>query len=97
MSVVTSFDEPLKKAVGRSAAPLESALGISTVGELLRHYPRRYAQRGELTAAASRMAEELRAADLAPLATSQIFLVTASRDATRSIPSAVPKESRSLR
>ncbi|GAB3906190.1 hypothetical protein GCM10027612_77050 [Microbispora bryophytorum subsp. camponoti] len=43
---MTSFDEPLKKAVGRSAAPLESALGISTVGELLRHYPRRYAQRG---------------------------------------------------
>ncbi|KAA9377091.1 ATP-dependent DNA helicase RecG [Microbispora cellulosiformans] len=53
MSVVTSFDEPLKKAVGRSAAPLESALGISTVGELLRHYPRRYAQRGELTPIAS--------------------------------------------
>ncbi|MBX6381925.1 MAG: ATP-dependent DNA helicase RecG [Microbispora sp.] len=49
MGVVTSFDEPLKKVVGRSAAPLESALGISTVGELLRHYPRRYAQRGELT------------------------------------------------
>ncbi|MEU6409893.1 ATP-dependent DNA helicase RecG [Microbispora sp. NPDC046933] len=50
---MTSFDEPLKKVVGRSAAPLESALGISTVGELLRHYPRRYAQRGELTPIAS--------------------------------------------
>ncbi len=51
---MTRFDEPLKRAVGdKTAAPLESALGISTVGELLRHYPRRYAQRGELTAIAS--------------------------------------------
>ncbi|ETK31808.1 ATP-dependent DNA helicase RecG [Microbispora sp. ATCC PTA-5024] len=50
---MTSFDEPLRRAVGRTAAPLESALGITTVGELLRHYPRRYAQRGELTPIAS--------------------------------------------
>ncbi|GIH70688.1 ATP-dependent DNA helicase RecG [Sphaerimonospora thailandensis] len=46
---MTSFDEPLKRALGRTASPLEAALGISTVGELLRHYPRRYARRGELT------------------------------------------------
>ncbi|GII31670.1 ATP-dependent DNA helicase RecG [Planotetraspora mira] len=51
---MTRFDEPLKKALGdKTAAPLESALGIATVGELLRHYPRRYAQRGELTPIAS--------------------------------------------
>ncbi|GIH27005.1 ATP-dependent DNA helicase RecG [Acrocarpospora phusangensis] len=51
---MTRFDEPLKLAVGdKTAAPLESALGISTVGELLRHYPRRYAERGELTPIAS--------------------------------------------
>ncbi|WP_214108441.1 ATP-dependent DNA helicase RecG [Acrocarpospora catenulata] len=51
---MTRFDEPLKLAVGaKTAAPLESALGIATVGELLRHYPRRYAERGELTPIAS--------------------------------------------
>ncbi|WP_155336284.1 ATP-dependent DNA helicase RecG [Acrocarpospora corrugata] len=51
---MTRFDEPLKRAVGdKTAAPLASALGISTVGELLRHYPRRYAERGELTPIAS--------------------------------------------
>ncbi|WP_433350221.1 ATP-dependent DNA helicase RecG [Microtetraspora malaysiensis] len=46
---MTRFDEPLKRALGRTAGPLERALGIATVGELLRHYPRRYAERGELT------------------------------------------------
>ncbi|MEW9534056.1 ATP-dependent DNA helicase RecG [Microbispora sp. NPDC049125] len=50
---MTSFDEPLKRAVGKTAASLESALGITTVGELLRHYPRRYVHRGELTPIAS--------------------------------------------
>ncbi len=53
MGAVTRFDEPLKRALGRTASPLEAALGISTVGELLRHYPRRYARRGELTPIAS--------------------------------------------
>jgi ATP-dependent DNA helicase RecG len=48
---VTRFDEPLIKALDpKTAKPLESALNITTVGELLRHYPRRYAERGELTA-----------------------------------------------
>ncbi|GLV52962.1 ATP-dependent DNA helicase RecG [Thermobispora bispora] len=50
---MTRFDEPLTRVLGRTAASLESALGIRTVGELLRHYPRRYAQRGELTPIAS--------------------------------------------
>jgi ATP-dependent DNA helicase RecG len=34
---------------GRSAKPLATHLDIRTVEDLLRHYPRRYAQRGELT------------------------------------------------
>lgn len=35
---------------GRSAAALKKAFGMATVGDLLSHYPRRYARRGELTA-----------------------------------------------
>ncbi|MGG7509510.1 ATP-dependent DNA helicase RecG [Plantibacter sp. YIM 135249] len=35
---------------GRTATVLQRAFGIETVGELLEHYPRRYARRGELTA-----------------------------------------------
>jgi ATP-dependent DNA helicase RecG len=34
---------------GKTATALERAFGIRTVGELLAHYPRRYALRGELT------------------------------------------------
>jgi ATP-dependent DNA helicase RecG len=34
---------------GKTADALEKALELRTVGELLRHYPRRYAERGELT------------------------------------------------
>jgi len=46
---VTRFDEPLRKVLDpKTAARLESVLGITTVGGLLRHYPRRYAERGEL-------------------------------------------------
>ncbi|HYT10926.1 MAG TPA: DEAD/DEAH box helicase, partial [Mycobacteriales bacterium] len=44
------FDTPLRDVVGgKAATPLDKALGLRTVGELLRHYPRRYAERGELT------------------------------------------------
>ncbi|ASU78102.1 DNA helicase RecG [Actinopolyspora erythraea] len=35
---------------GKTAKALDSSFGMSTVGDLLRHYPRRYAERGELTA-----------------------------------------------
>lgn len=38
---------------GRTAQAVERAFGYRTVGELLAHYPRRYALRGELTALAS--------------------------------------------
>ena len=35
---------------GRTAQAIEKAFGYRTVGDLLSHYPRRYARRGELTA-----------------------------------------------
>jgi ATP-dependent DNA helicase RecG len=46
---VTTFEQPLVKAVGPKAAKKLAALDLETAGDLLRHYPRRYAQRGELT------------------------------------------------
>jgi len=41
---VTTLDTPLGKSVldGRTAKALERAFGMTTVGDLLRHYPRRY-------------------------------------------------------
>ncbi|WP_062464362.1 ATP-dependent DNA helicase RecG [Demequina soli] len=46
------LDEPLEKVLGaRTAGSLEK-LGLVTVGDLLRHYPRRYGAPGELTALA---------------------------------------------
>jgi len=48
--VATDLREPLRAVVGATAATLlAKGLGIQTVGDLLRHYPRRYAERGELT------------------------------------------------
>ena len=42
---------PLRSALGdRTARPLAASLDLHTVGDLLRHYPRRYVERGELTA-----------------------------------------------
>jgi ATP-dependent DNA helicase RecG len=46
---VTTLEQPLVKAVGDKAAKRLAALDLETAGDLLRHYPRRYAQRGELT------------------------------------------------
>ena len=47
---VTTLREPLTKALGpKTSKPLESIFGLRTVGDLLRHYPRRYYTRGELT------------------------------------------------
>jgi ATP-dependent DNA helicase RecG len=54
------LEEPLRTAVGKSGPALSTALGLHTVGDLLRHYPRRYAQRGELTDLGSlRVGEEV--------------------------------------
>jgi len=47
---VTTLGEPLTRPLApRTARALESAFGMRTVGDLLRHYPRRYYTRGELT------------------------------------------------
>ncbi|KEI43009.1 ATP-dependent DNA helicase RecG [Saccharopolyspora rectivirgula] len=47
---MTTSDTKLDRVLGaKTGKALESALGLSTVGDLLRHYPRRYAERGELT------------------------------------------------
>jgi ATP-dependent DNA helicase RecG len=48
------LEDPLRLVVGDKAArQLARALGLGTVGDLLRHYPRRYETRGELTDLAS--------------------------------------------
>ncbi|WP_309055176.1 ATP-dependent DNA helicase RecG [Streptomyces sp.] len=50
MEHVPALDEPLKKSLGPATAKvMAEALGLHTVGDLLHHYPRRYAERGELT------------------------------------------------
>ena len=47
---VTTLREPLTRALGpKTGQALQTALGVRTVGDLLRHYPRRYYTRGELT------------------------------------------------
>ena len=47
---VPALDEPLKKSLGPATAKvMAEALDLHTVGDLLHHYPRRYAERGELT------------------------------------------------
>jgi ATP-dependent DNA helicase RecG len=44
------LDQPLHKLVGdRTAKVLGEHLALHTTGDLLHHYPRRYAERGELT------------------------------------------------
>ncbi|WP_326618280.1 helicase-related protein [Streptomyces decoyicus] len=47
---MAALDEPLKKILGGTTAKvLAEHLDLQTVGDLLHHYPRRYAERGELT------------------------------------------------
>src|SRR3954464_12613831 len=49
--VGTALDAKLASVLGgRTATALEQAFGIRTAPDLLSHYPRRYAKRGELTA-----------------------------------------------
>ncbi|MBL1101204.1 ATP-dependent DNA helicase RecG [Streptomyces coffeae] len=50
MDCVPVLEEPLKKVLGGNTAKVMAEhLGLHTVGDLLHHYPRRYAERGELT------------------------------------------------
>jgi ATP-dependent DNA helicase RecG len=47
---VTTFRDPLVKPLGKRASDtFEKVFGLRTAGDLLRHYPRRYYTRGELT------------------------------------------------
>ena len=49
--MTSPLDEKLAGVLGgRTAAAFQKGLGLVTVGDLLSHYPRRYAKRGELTA-----------------------------------------------
>ena len=49
--MTSPLDDKLANALGgRTASAFEKGLGLKTVGDLLMHYPRRYARRGELTA-----------------------------------------------
>ncbi|QES52304.1 ATP-dependent DNA helicase RecG [Streptomyces venezuelae] len=54
-----ALEEPLTKTLGPATAKvLAEQLGLHTVGDLLHHYPRRYAERGELTSLAE-LADQL--------------------------------------
>src|SRR5690348_14545245 len=47
---MAGLEESLRVTLGgKAAAKLDTAFGLTTNGDLLRHYPRRYARRGELT------------------------------------------------
>jgi ATP-dependent DNA helicase RecG len=50
---MASFDDSLLPALGKkSADALAGSLDLHTIGDLLRHYPRRYIERGDLTSIA---------------------------------------------
>jgi ATP-dependent DNA helicase RecG len=50
---MASFDDTLQSVLGKkSADALAGSLDLHTVGDLLRHYPRRYVERGDLTSIA---------------------------------------------
>jgi ATP-dependent DNA helicase RecG len=46
---VVGLDARLVSLLGAKAKPMEATLELRTAGDLLRHYPRRYAKRGELS------------------------------------------------
>ena len=47
---MAGLDTRLQSLIGdKTAKPMEATLQLRTAGDLLRHYPRRYAKRGELT------------------------------------------------
>ena len=50
LPTVTTLRDPLVKPLGKTASDtFEKVFGLRTAGDLLRHYPRRYYTRGELT------------------------------------------------
>jgi ATP-dependent DNA helicase RecG len=74
LPIMTTLRDPLIRPLGRKASDaLERAFGLRTVSDLLRHYPRRYYTRGELTS-------------LAELRESEHVTVLARVDHTRVVP-----------
>jgi ATP-dependent DNA helicase RecG len=59
MSTTARLDRPLARELGPTGRALEKHLGLRTVGDLLHHFPRRYARRGELTDIASLVVGEV--------------------------------------
>ncbi|MDQ4102504.1 MAG: ATP-dependent DNA helicase RecG, partial [Actinomycetota bacterium] len=56
---MAGMDEPLDRVIdAKAAALLAGQLDVHTVGDLLRHYPRRYADQGQLTPIAGLVAGE---------------------------------------
>jgi ATP-dependent DNA helicase RecG len=54
LRTVTTLRDPLVRPLGmKASAKFEAVFGLRTAGDLLRHYPRRYYTRGELTNLAS--------------------------------------------
>ena len=50
IEAMATLESPIKSVIGdKTAAALAKAFGITTVEDLLRHYPRRYIARGELS------------------------------------------------
>lgn len=47
--MMVGLDTPLPRVIGKGASLLEKHLDLRTVGDLLTHYPRRWAKRGDLT------------------------------------------------
>ena len=48
--MAVTMGTPLTRVLGpKTAGGMADQLGLHTVGDLLRHYPRRYAKRGEMT------------------------------------------------
>ena len=69
---MSTLETPLKKELGdRTATALTKAFGMETVGDLLRHYPRRYVMRGELSNI-SELAEGEEATVLAEIASAHL-------------------------
>ncbi len=67
------LDDPIRTVIGgASAKAFAAGLGLQTVGDLLRHFPRRYAVRGELTDLASLRVDE-EATVMAEVATTKLY------------------------
>jgi ATP-dependent DNA helicase RecG len=83
VSQTIGLQTPLPRLVGdRTAKPLASKLGLYTADDLLRHYPRRYVHRGELTNLADlRVGEEVTV--LAKVARTAAYPARGERKVTR--------------